>query len=195
MIDRRKLKVGDCVETCHLMPAILQSITVFNSDKQEYTDVNEINVTYEEWKKGHFQYDVDVFYPYMKEQYPEYTGGSGCSVFNCGVHRITKKYFNLLTKLGEEKLKILWKALGNAYQQKQEYEWSEFVKLYDRNPIEVMKYIPIKKVIGNGIVQFADDSVWLCKRQMKRSFAIRHEKAAKGKVKYTRFYLPLQKIN
>lgn len=81
--------VGDWVETCHLMPAIVQSI---DCDRD----------------------DVTLYYPHYKEQTPIYTGGSHCSIRHCGVHKITKEYAQALLTVGEERINRLNGFLFNT---------------------------------------------------------------------------------
>ena len=72
------LKVGDWVETCNMLPGIVQKI---DGD------------------------DVEIFYPHYAFKYPgEYYGGSLCSIEHCGVHKIAPEYAMALMALGEERL-------------------------------------------------------------------------------------------
>lgn len=72
------LKVGDWVETCNMLPGIVQKI---DGD------------------------DVEIFYPHYAFKYPgEYYGGSLCSIEHCGVHKIATEYAIALMALGEERL-------------------------------------------------------------------------------------------
>jgi len=196
------LKVGDYVETCHLMPAILQRITItvisdkleqkWNPDdedvyKWEHYDVDEYDES--NLPPNFLMADVEVFYPHMKEQSPEYTGGSCCSVNNCGVHRITKEYFDILINLGEEKLKVLWASTNkttNIFP-----SWEKYVTTYVNNPQEIMKFIPIKKVIGKGIIEFKDNSRWKCHKQRIKSLSIR---GGKRKTLNSFRYIPIERI-
>lgn len=182
-----KLKIGDYVETCHLMPAILQKIIVtdcdiFNDGSYEHgepVEVEELNIT-EENRHDKFKYDVKVFYPHYKEQYPEYTGGSCCSIFHCGVRRISKEKFDLLLGIGEEKLKILWGIIGKKnylelrekegtlakYEEYIDYgvEFDNIINRYVNNDSTIMRFMQITKNFGKGKVEFKDKSVWLCKK-------------------------------
>lgn len=83
MID---YKVGDWVETCHIMPGIVQSVDA---------------------KQG----IVEIFYPHYKEQDDRYTGGSCCSTEHCGVHKITEEQAHMMLSIGEERLTRLWDFL------------------------------------------------------------------------------------
>lgn len=72
------LKIGDWVETCNMLPGIVQKI---DGD------------------------DVEVFYPhYTFKHAGEYYGGSLCSIKHCGVHKITSEYAIALMSIGEERL-------------------------------------------------------------------------------------------
>ena len=72
------LKVGDWVETCNMLPGIVQKI---DGD------------------------DVEIFYPHYAFKYPgEYYGGSLCSIKHCGVHKIAPEYAMALMAIGEERL-------------------------------------------------------------------------------------------
>ncbi|MDE6285192.1 MAG: hypothetical protein K2M17_05545 [Bacilli bacterium] len=79
-------KIGDWVETCHFMPGIVQVI-----DKEED--------------------NVEVYYPHYKEKYPEYTGGSCCSIMHCGVHKIDADLAEAFFKVGEERVKRVYEFL------------------------------------------------------------------------------------
>jgi len=101
-------KVGDWVETCSLLPGIVERI---------------------DYKRG----DVYVFYPHYAFKYPsDYGGGSTCSVGNCGVHKISPQYACKLMALGEEKLKALWEEMVAA----DVYDWSDRVERCYHETIE-----------------------------------------------------------
>ena len=90
-------KVGDWVETCHMLPGIVQSI----------------DISYDQEGK-HFHDNVTVFYPHyaFDEKYQgRYRGGSNCSVCHCGVHKITPEYACKLMALGEKRLQKLWEKM------------------------------------------------------------------------------------
>lgn len=83
MID---YKIGDWVETCNIMPGIVQKI-----DKE--------------------QDKVEIFYPHYKDKSPEYTGGSCCSIKHCGVHKIDESLAKMMLSIGEERLTRTWEFL------------------------------------------------------------------------------------
>ena len=86
-------KPGDWVETCNLLPGIVQSIDIKYCEDGDY-----------------FHEDVSIFYPHMafrEDIKGQYSGGSHCSVCSCGVHKITPEYAIKLMALGEERLKAL----------------------------------------------------------------------------------------
>lgn len=88
-------KVGDWVETCHMLPGIVQKI------ENEY-----------DYEHEYFKERVEVFYPHYAFQYPcQYSGGSMCSICHCGVHKITPEYACKLMAVGEEELKKLWEEV------------------------------------------------------------------------------------
>jgi hypothetical protein len=189
------LKVGDYVQTCSLMPGILQKIIRINREPEDwlYEEVEEISFDRAEVRKSYIGYDVEVFYPHYKEKSPEYTGGSECCLTSCGVERITKEYFDCLMNLGEEKLKVLWDA-----HRKVDMYWDDFVQIYASDPKKIMKFIPIKKVIGNGIVEFKDNSLWMCKKEKRKNTRVKDPKIGNGdgkrKFKTPFHYVPLEKI-
>lgn len=79
-------KVGDWVETCQMMPGIVQEI-----------DIDQDN--------------VKIFYPHYKEKLHDYVGGSCCSIKHCGVHKIDESLANMMLYIGEERLTRLWQFL------------------------------------------------------------------------------------
>ena len=85
------LKVGDWVETCNMLPGIVQKI---DGD------------------------DVEIFYPHYAFKYPgEYYGGSLCSIEHCGVHKIAPEYAIALMALGEERLLELSLTMAKNFNQ------------------------------------------------------------------------------
>jgi hypothetical protein len=116
-------EVGDWVETCHFMPAIVQKINVRYNDDPNYDC---------------FEDEVEVFYPHyaMSEKVnPNHTyhGGSCCSVKHCGVHKITPQYACKLMAIGEERLNRLWDKATKEVGEGEHKTWSEFVEEeYDR---------------------------------------------------------------
>lgn len=76
------MKVGDWVETCRLLPGILQKI-----------------------EGDH----VEVFYPDLCALNEfKYVGGSCCSVYHCGVHTITPEYAIALMAIGDKELNRMY---------------------------------------------------------------------------------------
>lgn len=100
-------EVGDWVETCNMLPGIVEKIDV----------------------KGD---DVEVFYPHyaLNPKYYPYKGGSHCSIVHCGVHKITPQYASMLLAIGEEKLKELW-----ADEETKDIPWEEVVENYYKNKL------------------------------------------------------------
>lgn len=92
-------KVGDWVETCHMLPGIVQEIDESN---------DEVLV---------FSFDHAINHP------GEYCGGSSCSIEHCGVHKITQEYALKLLSIGDKRLRELW----DEYL-KDDREWSEIVE-------------------------------------------------------------------
>lgn len=109
--------VGDWVETCNMMPGIVQSIEIGYDEEQDCVEDT-----------------VVIFYPHyaLNSKYHPYKGGSQCSVVHCGVHKITPEYACKLMSIGEEKLKELWKA---AAEKGQNVPWSEIVEKYYKETI------------------------------------------------------------
>ena len=94
-------KVGDWVETCHLLPGIVQKI--------DYED----SIVY-------------IFYPNyaLDTDKGHYIGYSQCDMYNCGVHKITPEYAIMLMAIGEERLEELWEKTS----EKIPAEWEKNVK-------------------------------------------------------------------
>lgn len=113
-------KVGDWVETCQLLPGIVQKINIrFNSDPNYDC----------------FEDDILIFYPHyafeQKEEHKgKYCGGSCCSVRHCGVHKITPEYACKLMSLGKERLEKLWNEVINKQTNgsNSSKKWSEYVE-------------------------------------------------------------------
>lgn len=111
-------KVGDWVETCNLLPGIVQGIQCgYNKEKDVFEDT------------------VTVFYPHMAFKYAGcYNGGSHCSVFHCCVHKIDYDYAIMLMALGEERLKNLFDKLCNEMTEDKPMPWQyEVEKYYKEN--------------------------------------------------------------
>lgn len=109
-------KVGDWVETCHIMPGIVQNII-----PKEDT--------------------VEVFYPHYKEKYPSYTGGSCCSLTHCGVHYIDSELANAFLKIGEERSTKVWHFLQRNFHiygiERNITFWDKVVKEIETRPNSV----------------------------------------------------------
>lgn len=108
-------KVGDWVETCNMLPGIVQ----------------EINNYYDPRKTMQcFVEDVVIYYPHYAVENPDYRGGSSCSITGCGVHKISQEYAKMLFAIGYDKLKELW---CNAKFEDGNPTWDEIVKAeYDK---------------------------------------------------------------
>lgn len=107
--------VGDWVETCNMMPGIVQSIDIGFDEKQNC-----------------FHETVEIFYPHYalnpNKHYP-YKGKSCCSVTHCGVHKITPEYACKLMSIGEEKLIELWRDFEILVKvEKKDAHWEELVR-------------------------------------------------------------------
>lgn len=103
-------KEGDWVETCNLLPGIVQKIYNYFDNKPE---------------RMCFVDDVLVYYPHYTEIYPNYNGNSSCSITDCGVHKISKDYAKMLFALGYDKLRDLWCMRNYTPDDK---PWDEIVK-------------------------------------------------------------------
>ena len=105
---------GDWVETCNLLPGIVQKIIVRYNEERNYIEDT-----------------VKIFYPhyaFTENIKGQYSGGSNCSVENCGVHKISAAYAIKLMSLGEEELKKLWNKMCEDYQDKTEIPcWEDYV--------------------------------------------------------------------
>lgn len=107
--QRVDYQVGDWVETCHMLPAIVQEIDIEDDC-------------------------VRVYYPhygFTPECIGQYTGRSNCSIDHCGVHKITPQYAIKLMSLGEKLLTERWNSL---VEEEKEFDWEEEVeKLYNEH--------------------------------------------------------------
>lgn len=100
-------EVGDWVETCHMLPGIVQKIDCYYDDSPDMQCIVE---------------NVEIFYPHYALKAPgKYCGGSSCSIDHCGVHKITPEYAIKLLSIGEERLKELWSSCADK-------EWKEVVE-------------------------------------------------------------------
>jgi hypothetical protein len=108
-------KPGDWVETCNLLPGIVQSIDIRYDERGDY-----------------FHDDVSIFYPHMafrEDIKGQYSGESNCSVCSCGVHKIDAEYACKLMALGEERLKALWEKMSEDFKDTDEVpSWSDYVE-------------------------------------------------------------------
>lgn len=87
-------EVGDWVETCNMLPGIVQKIECYYDDRPNMQCITE---------------GVEVFYPHYALETPgKYFGGSCCSITHCGVHKITPEYAMKLLSIGKERLTELW---------------------------------------------------------------------------------------
>ena len=107
--ERVDYVVGDWVETCNLLPGIVQNIVIRYDEKNDYIE----------------EY-VEVFYPHMANN-GKYNGGSICSVDHCGVHKITPQYACMLMALGHDRLSELYNVATEAWKNDSQKLWSEFV--------------------------------------------------------------------
>lgn len=106
MID---YKIGDWVETCHMLPGIVQKIDRAN---------DEVIV---------FSFDHIIDNP------GEYCGGSCCSIDHCGVHKITQEYAMKLLSIGEKRLRELWDETKDDKRDWSEIVEEEFSKIYKKD--------------------------------------------------------------
>ena len=101
-------EVGDWVETCSMLPGIVESIDCCNDT-------------------------VEVFYPHMALKYPgEYFGGSNCSILHCGVHKITPEYAKKLFSIGEERLVELYNEMDPTSETWEDVVEKEYNKMYNK---------------------------------------------------------------
>lgn len=87
--QRVDYQIGDWVETCHMLPGIVQSIDIEGDS-------------------------LEIFYPhyaFKPDCIGHYNGGSGCSIDHCGVHKISYDYAIKLMSIGEEELRKLWEKM------------------------------------------------------------------------------------
>lgn len=115
-------KVGDWVETCNMLPGIVQEIN-------NYYDSRKLQQCFVD--------DVVIFYPHETINNDNYQGGTCCSILNCGVHKISQEYAKILFAIGREMLEKLWSTTylksGNTKQ------WSDIVIEHYNNNIEKYK--------------------------------------------------------
>ena len=115
-------KVGDWVETCNMLPGIVQ----------------EINNQYDSRKLQQcFVDDVVIFYPHETINNDNYQGGTCCSILNCGVHKISQEYAKILFAIGREMLEKLWST--TYLKSDNTKQWSDIVIEHYNNNIEKYK--------------------------------------------------------
>ena len=114
-------KPGDWVETCNLLPGIVQNIDIKFDERGDY-----------------FHETVEIFYPHYaldkeKNSRGTYNGKSHCSVCSCGVHKIEPGYAIKLMSLGEDRLKALWDKMCKDAENTNDVPcWEKYVeKEYD----------------------------------------------------------------
>lgn len=118
MLSKVDYKVGDWVETCNMLPGIVQKIDVCFDKEGDY-----------------FHDNVEVFYPHYAldptRKYAcagEYYGGSCCSSEHCGVHKITPEYACKLMALGEDRLEKLWEKGSKETPEGEYMNWEKLVE-------------------------------------------------------------------
>lgn len=115
-------KVGDWVETCNMLPGIVQEIN-------NYYDSRKLMQCFVD--------DVVIFYPHETINNDNYQGGTCCSILNCGVHKISQEYAKILFAIGRE---MLEKLLSTTYLKSDNTkQWSDIVIEHYNNNIEKYK--------------------------------------------------------
>ena len=115
-------KVGDWVETCNMLPGIVQEIN-------NYYDSRKLQQCFVD--------DVVIFYPHETINNDNYQGGTCCSIQNCGVHKISQEYAKILFAIGREMLKKLWSI--TYLKSDNTKQWSDIVIEHYNNNIEKYK--------------------------------------------------------
>ena len=115
-------KVGDWVETCNMLPGIVQEIN-------NYYDSRKLMQCFVD--------DVVIFYPYETINNDNYRGGTYCSILNCGVHKISQEYAKILFAIGRETLVKLWST--TYLKSDNTKQWSDIVIEHYNNNIEKYK--------------------------------------------------------
>ena len=115
-------KVGDWVETCNMLPGIVQEIN-------NYYDNRKLQQCFVD--------DVVIFYPHETINNDNYHGGTCCSILNCGVHKISQEYAKILFAIGREMLKKLWSI--TYLKSDNTKQWSDIVIEHYNNNIEKYK--------------------------------------------------------
>lgn len=115
-------KVGDWVETCNMLPGIVQEIN-------NYYDNRKLQQCFVD--------DVVIFYPHETINNDNYQGGTCCSILNCGVHKISQEYAKILFSIGREMLEKLWST--TYLKSDNTKQWSDIVIEHYNNNIEKYK--------------------------------------------------------
>ena len=115
-------KVGDWVETCNMLPGIVQEIN-------NYYDSRKLLQCFVD--------DVVIFYPHETINNDNYQGGTCCSILNCGVHKISQEYAKILFAIGREMLEKLWST--TYLKSDNTKQWSDIVIEHYNNNIEKYK--------------------------------------------------------
>ena len=115
-------KVGDWVETCNMLPGIVQEIN-------NYYDNRKLQQCFVD--------DVVIFYPHETINNDNYQGGTCCSILNCGVHKISQEYAKILFSIGREMLEKLWSI--TYLKSDNTKQWSDIVIEHYNNNIEKYK--------------------------------------------------------
>ena len=115
-------KVGDWVETCNMLPGIVQEIN-------NYYDNRKLQQCFVD--------DVVIFYPHETINNDNYRGGTCCSILNCGVHKISQEYAKILFAIGREMLEKLWST--TYLKSDNTKQWSDIVIEHYNNNIEKYK--------------------------------------------------------
>ena len=115
-------KVGDWVETCNMLPGIVQEIN-------NYYDSRKLMQCFVD--------DVVIFYPHETINNDNYHGGTCCSILNCDVHKISQEYAKILFAIGREMLEKLWST--TYLKSDNTKQWSDIVIEHYNNNIEKYK--------------------------------------------------------
>lgn len=115
-------KVGDWVETCNMLPGIVQEIN-------NYYDNRKLQQCFVD--------DVVIFYPHETINNDNYQGGTCCSILNCGVHKISQEYAKILFSIGREMLEKLWSI--TYLKSDNTKQWYDIVIEHYNNNIEKYK--------------------------------------------------------
>lgn len=115
-------KIGDWVETCNMLPGIVQEIN-------NYYDSRKLQQCFVD--------DVVIFYPHETINNDNYQGGTCCSILNCGVHKISQEYAKILFAIGREMLEKLWST--TYLKSDNTKQWSDIVIEHYNNNIEKYK--------------------------------------------------------